>query len=347
MDSQKKFSGRPRFEQCRYCGKEYGTTSLQLHEKTCMKTQETLMKQSLNDNYGRSTASKPIKSSSVPKPPTNSGQSIPTSGKYSTNPLTSFKPSQNSGQIFTSNPPGPSGTGQKPSPYPNKPPNPTSKNHIQNNPKNYSKPNQPIINPLDSRGYGTPTLEQSGKISSNHTLKKPSRGMQIAEYSNKPDDRVACRKCKRKFNPDRIAKHQSVCIGPINDMPVKPIPKVVKKRKTGLPLWKKQHLDFINNVRYAKKMAIVEKKGGDIRKIQAPVQHYDPTSDYKQCPYCSRKYSQQVAERHIPNCKNIINKPKPPPKAVNMKSGNRGGGFCPKCGGKGMIGMRKCGFCGG
>lgn len=317
-----------------------------IHEKTCMKTKETLMKQSLNDNHARSTALKPGKSSSVPKPIMNTGQLVLASGKFPSNPLTSLKPSQNSGQIFTSNSPGPSSTGQ----YSNKPPNPNQKpipkGRGQDYQQNYSKPNQQIGNPLGSRGYGTPNLEQSGKSSSNNTLKKPSRGMQIAEYSNKPDDRVPCRKCKRKFNPDRIAKHQSVCIGPINEMPAKPVPRVIKKRKTGLPLWKKQHLDFINNVRYAKKMQIVEKKGGDIRKIQAPVQHYDPTSDYKQCPYCSRKYSQQVAERHIPNCKNIINKPKPPPRAVNMKAGNRGGGFCPKCGGKGMVGIRKCGFCG-
>lgn len=156
-------------------------------------------------------------------------------------------------------------------------------------------------------------------------MRKPASKMNIPEYATGADDRVECRKCKRKFNPDRIQKHTSVCIGPINEFVEKPIPRVQKKRKVGVPLWKKQHLDFINNVRYAKKMTMVEKAGGDIRKIQAPVQHYDPASDYKQCPYCSRKFNQEVAQRHIPNCKNIINKPKPPPKAA-PKSYQQAGG---------------------
>ena len=149
--------------------------------------------------------------------------------------------------------------------------------------------------------------------------------MNIPEYASGPDDRVECRKCKRKFNPDRIKKHTSVCIGPINEFVEKPIPKVQKKRKVGVPLWKKQHMDFINNVRYAKKMTMVEKAGGDIRRIQPPTQHYDPASDYKQCPYCSRKFNQEVALRHIPNCKNTINKPKPPPRAASKNLQQAGG----------------------
>ena len=51
------------------------------------------------------------------------------------------------------------------------------------------------------------------------------------------DNRVPCRKCKRNFNPDRINKHQSVCIGPINEAPNKPVPRIQKKKKVmGVPL---------------------------------------------------------------------------------------------------------------
>jgi DNA-directed RNA polymerase subunit RPC12/RpoP len=194
-----------------------------------------------------------------------------------------------------------------------------------------------------SPGFEAPKV-QNLKTS---TLKRPSSKAAIPEYASGADDRVQCRKCKRKFNPDRIQKHQSVCIGPINEFVEKPVPRVQKKRKVGVPLWKKQHLDFINNVRYAKKMTLVQKAGGDIRKIQPPVQHYDPASDYKQCPYCSRKFNQEVALRHIPNCKNIINKPKPPPKAAVRSSSIPVSQSiqCRKCGNRVNPNTKKCPFC--
>jgi zinc-finger of a C2HC-type len=204
----------------------------------------------------------------------------------------------------------------------------------------------PSTNPI--RSYTNIPIRPSSKSTNQFPIEK---------FSSKPDDRVECRKCKRKFNPDRINKHQSVCIGPINEIPAKPVMKIVKKKKAGIPLWKKQHLDFINNIRYAKKMKFVQEAGGDIRKIQPPTQYFDPTSDYKQCPYCLRRYSEQVAERHIPNCKNIINKPRPPPKPVGTKIQSKslipdqkkigaGPGYCPKCGGKSLPNARVCTFCG-
>ena len=38
------------------------------------------------------------------------------------------------------------------------------------------------------------------------------------------------------------------------------------------------------------------------------------------CPYCGRRYAKTVAERHIPRCKDIVNKPKPPPTKVTPGS---------------------------
>ena len=56
--------------------------------------------------------------------------------------------------------------------------------------------------------------------------------------------------------------------------------------------WRKKHEDFIATVRAAKGM-----KGYEAPPID--------TSDYEQCPHCGRKFSEQVAERHIPKCASI------------------------------------------
>ncbi|CAJ1417242.1 unnamed protein product [Effrenium voratum] len=38
------------------------------------------------------------------------------------------------------------------------------------------------------------------------------------------------------------------------------------------------------------------------------------------CNYCGRYFSQEAAERHIPICANVVNKPKPPPSARSPPS---------------------------
>jgi len=57
-----------------------------------------------------------------------------------------------------------------------------------------------------------------------------------------------------------------------------------------------------------KKVKAVEEKGGDIRSIGPPPKAN--TDNLVPCPYCGRKFNEQAAERHIPSCKNVINKPK-------------------------------------
>lgn len=32
--------------------------------------------------------------------------------------------------------------------------------------------------------------------------------------------------------------------------------------------------------------------------------------DYEECPYCGRRFAPDTAARHIPICKNVMNKPK-------------------------------------
>lgn len=54
-------------------------------------------------------------------------------------------------------------------------------------------------------------------------------------------------------------------------------------------------------------MKKVEQKGGKISDLPPPPKgNYD---HYVECKYCGRKYAADVAERHIPKCQNIVNKP--------------------------------------
>ncbi len=51
----------------------------------------------------------------------------------------------------------------------------------------------------------------------------------------------------------------------------------------------------------------IEKEGGKLSDLPPPPRsNYD---HYVQCQHCGRKFAQDVAERHIPKCANIINKP--------------------------------------
>jgi len=48
-------------------------------------------------------------------------------------------------------------------------------------------------------------------------------------------------------------------------------------------------------------------KGGKLSDLPPPpASNYD---HYIECRHCGRKYAPDVAERHIPKCANIINKP--------------------------------------
>ncbi len=65
--------------------------------------------------------------------------------------------------------------------------------------------------------------------------------------------------------------------------------------------------------------------GGRLADLPPPPASVNP--DYIQCPHCGRNYAPKVAERHIPKCVNIQNKPKPPPPGLNrMGAQQRAGG---------------------
>ena len=156
-------------------------------------------------------------------------------------------------------------------------------------------------------------------------------------YSNAYDDEggnvntVPCSKCGRNFGEDRIGKHEKTC--KVNAKPKKvkmfhkPITEKEKAKmdaiKEKTSKWRQQHDDFVQAMKYNRKVSAVEARGGDVRNIAPP----PPSSNVGlvQCPYCGRNFGEVQAGRHIPSCKNTVNKPKGPP--VKSTPASYGGGY--------------------
>ncbi|GFS14720.1 zinc finger C2HC domain-containing protein 1A [Elysia marginata] len=63
--------------------------------------------------------------------------------------------------------------------------------------------------------------------------------------------------------------------------------------------WREKHADFLNAVRNARGVQKALDSGGPLPPPPPP----SINPDYIQCPYCSRRFNQQAAERHINFCK--------------------------------------------
>ncbi|KAJ7345011.1 hypothetical protein JRQ81_000961 [Phrynocephalus forsythii] len=74
--------------------------------------------------------------------------------------------------------------------------------------------------------------------------------------------------------------------------------------------WRQKHDSFIKTLRRAREVQRVISKGGKVSDLPPIPAMENP--DYKLCPYCTRQFAPKVAERHIPKCKNIKNRPPPP-----------------------------------
>ncbi|XP_065339036.1 zinc finger C2HC domain-containing protein 1C isoform X5 [Cloeon dipterum] len=151
-----------------------------------------------------------------------------------------------------------------------------------------------------------------------------------------PPGMAECGMCGRRFAEDRIGKHEDVCrktkqkkrkafdpvkmrtqgteaesfvksAGRRGAEPVKRQQQQQQQQKqqqsTSKGNWRKKHEEFIETIRQARMVKQIMDAGGKLSDLPPPKPM--DTSDYIQCPHCSRRFSEGAAERHIPRCANI------------------------------------------
>jgi len=141
-------------------------------------------------------------------------------------------------------------------------------------------------------------------------------------FAPKPrNDLVQCKKCGRYFAEDRIEKHENICSKTFNkkrkkfDMTkarvkgtdaakfVKSEAQMKNQKVSKKGDWRKKRKEFIDTLRAAKLAQKHLAAGGSLKDLPPPPPM--DTSDYIQCPHCLRRFSDSVADRHIPKCKDI------------------------------------------
>merc|ERR1719513_428779 len=143
-------------------------------------------------------------------------------------------------------------------------------------------------------------------------------------FAPKPrDDLVSCKNCQRNFAEDRIEKHEEICLktsqkkrktfdmtkarvkgtdaaGYVKNAAQLKAKEAKDQKKSD---WRKKREEFINTLKAAKEAQRHLANGGSLKDLPPPPPM--DTSDYIQCPHCSRRFSEAAAERHIPKCKDI------------------------------------------
>eukprot|EP00736_Rhodelphis_marinus_P014429 Rmarinus@m.18382 len=127
----------------------------------------------------------------------------------------------------------------------------------------------------------------------------------MEEASAAPSHLVPCGVCGRKFNADRIDKHQNACASAsqsrrpqFNTKASRMTSEAKQAARRADPAKPKQ-----SNWREQREQlrCLIKASKGD-----GPM----PTFNHVPCPHCGRSFNQTAAERHIPKCQSIINKPK-------------------------------------
>ncbi|XP_043241087.1 serine/arginine repetitive matrix protein 2-like isoform X2 [Amphibalanus amphitrite] len=150
-----------------------------------------------------------------------------------------------------------------------------------------------------------------------------------------------CPICTRSFAKDRLEKHQEICekshakkrkvfdpvkmrvSGTESEQYLKKIKQGGDKQQKSPKKvdWRKQHEEFVANIRAAKMAQAHVDAGGSLADLPPPPPSENP--DYVQCPHCERRFNEAAAERHIPKCSSISSNKGPPGKQGGKRGGRR------------------------
>ncbi|KAK7091529.1 hypothetical protein V1264_009195 [Littorina saxatilis] len=163
----------------------------------------------------------------------------------------------------------------------------------------------------------------------------------MADYGGAAEPRYPCKVCGRQFVQGSLAKHENICKKAANSSKKRKVFDSTKQRVEGTDLtlrqvkaaqkkevppprsnWRAKHEDFVRTVKAARGVSVALASGGPLPPPPPP----SLNPDYIQCPYCSRRFAQKAAERHIDFCKEQsqrINSRAPPNPAAKAKQNAR------------------------
>ncbi|KAM4853488.1 zinc finger C2HC domain-containing protein 1C isoform 1-T1 [Thomomys bottae] len=180
----------------------------------------------------------------------------------------------------------------------------------------------------------SPPLEETSSAfqgSSRSSSLSRTPGSSGSSSSTEKPDLGKCSHCGRTFLLLRLERHSAVC-GRMQGSKRKVFdssrarakgteleqylnwkgPAAVKVEPPRKSNWRLKHESFIRTLRQAREVQQVIAKGGNPADLPPILPAENP--DYVQCSHCSRHFAPKVAERHIPKCKTIKNRPPPPRK---------------------------------
>ncbi|KFQ29001.1 Zinc finger C2HC domain-containing protein 1B, partial [Mesitornis unicolor] len=157
-------------------------------------------------------------------------------------------------------------------------------------------------------------------------------GKELNGTTAQSQDLIPCKNCGRHFAQDVLWQHDPICkkvfnkkrkpfsslkqrlqgteITPAKRQPPQKVELTLVRYSLCLPVfslqkqpgkksnWRQHHEDFINAIRSGKQVMKALKGGHPLPPPPPP--NINP--DYIQCPYCSRRFNEPAAERHMKFC---------------------------------------------